>query len=175
MKLNYPVTQELLDAVEPYCNLEKVAVSTDNQDWRGRPIQSDFVMLIEKQNICFEVFDNEIIVGYFSDHTHFEDYSSDLEDGFPNYAERAKEFLVQLFSLPVRHTEAYRGKKLASENYYFVMPDGSEDYLGGSWYGLVRFLNPFAKKHITTTTWKYDKTKGCFMTCLPMESRSGSN
>lgn len=161
--MNYTATQELLDIAKTYCSPSGITISTENKDWKGRPYRSDFVTLIKKQNIHFEVFDNEIIIGYFSDHIHFEDFSSDLKGGDPNYIERAKEFLTQLLTLPIQHIEKYKGRTLVKEKYCFVLPDGREDCIsGGICHHLLLGFNPFSEKHITRTTWQYDKAKGYY-------------
>lgn len=169
--MNYSVTQELLSIAKAYCNPENITISTENKDFKGRTYLSDFITLIEKQNISFEVFDNEIIVGYFTDHIHFEDYSSGLNEGERDYIERAKEFLTNLFTLPIRYTETFKGKTLISEKYCFVFSDGTQDCISGliSHHFLFGF-NPFSKKHIVKKTWQYDKTKGCFTTRQPWKA-----
>lgn len=164
--MNYQTTQILLDTIKPYFNVDNIKLSTNNKDWRGCPYQSDFVMLIENQNVHFEVFDNEIIVAYFTDHIHFEDYSFDLNEGVPDYIQRAREFLKQLFTLPIRRYDIYRGKKLFCDKYYLLLADGTEEYVGGTWYGLFRLFNPFMKKRTEITTWQYDTCKNCFTTVL---------
>lgn len=165
--LNYEITQQLLDAISPYFDLNGITITTENKDWKGRSYRSDFVKLIYKNNVSFEVFDNEIIISYFTDHVHFEDYIFDLEDGEPDFVTRAREFLVQLFTMPIRRLEKYRGKTLVSDQYFFVMPDGQEERIGGTWYGLVKLINPFAKKHTHFTTWYYDIKKNCFTAAQP--------
>lgn len=165
--MNYNTTQILLDTVKPYFDIENIKITTENTDWKDRPYKSDFVTLIENQDVGFEVFDNEIIVFYFTDHTHFEDYSSDLNEGDPDYVQRAKEFLKQLFTLPIRKYDIFKGKKLSCDKYYFVLSDGTEDFIGGTLYKLCRFLNPFRKKRTEITTWQYDTDKKCFTTVLP--------
>lgn len=157
--MNYNTTQILLDTVKPYFDIENIKITTENTDWKDRPYKSDFVTLIENQDVGFEVFDNEIIVFYFTDHTHFEDYSSDLNEGDPDYVQRAKEFLKQLFTLPIRKYDIFKGKKLSCDKYYFVLSDGTEDFIGGTLYKLCRFLNPFRKKRTEITTWQYDTDK----------------
>ena len=52
---------------------------------------------------------------YFTDHYHFEDYSSELEDGADDYIKRAKDFLTKLFENQIKYIEIYKGKKLATE------------------------------------------------------------
>ena len=56
----------------------------------------------EENNVSFEVLDNEIIVFYFTDHYHFEDYSSELEEGEDDYIKRAKDFLIELFENQIK-------------------------------------------------------------------------
>lgn len=164
--MNFQTTQILLDAIETYFDIEDITISTEHTDWKGRPYKSDFVTLIEKQNVQFEVFDNEIIVAYFTEHTHFEDYSFDLNDGDPDYVQRAIEFLKQLFTLPIRKYDIYKGSRLSCNKYYLILPDGTEDYIGGAWYGPCGFPNLFAKKRKEITTWQYDASKKCFTTVL---------
>ena len=79
--MNYETTKELLEVIDQYIENANITISTENQDWKGEKYESDFVTIDEKNSVGFEVFDNEIIVFYFTDHCHFEDYSSDLEDG----------------------------------------------------------------------------------------------
>lgn len=164
--MNFQTTQILLDDLNTYCNFENIKISTENTDWKGHPYTSDFVILIENQNIQFEVFESEIIIAYFTDHTHFEDASFDLTEGAPNYIQRAREFLKQLFTLPIRKYDTYKGKKLSCDKYYFLLSDGTEEYVGGSRYGLCRRLNPFTKKRTEITTWQYDIVQKCFTTVL---------
>ena len=128
--MNFEITNELIDTIKPYTENVTVKISTDNKDWKGRDYKSDFVTIDEKNNVGFEVFDNEIIVFYFTDHYHFEDYSSELEDG--------------------------------EDDYILVYSDNSEKRIGGTWWGLERFLNPFAKKAEITTIYKFNKLSGCF-------------
>ena len=159
--MKFEITNELIDTIKSYTENATVTISTENKDWKGRNYESDFVTIDKKNNVGFEVFDNEIIVFYFTDHYHFEDYSSELEDG-DDYMKRAKNFLIELFENQIKYIEIYRGKKLATEKYYFVYSDNTEERIGGTWWGLERFLNPFAKKIEKITFYKFNKDKGCF-------------
>jgi len=160
--VNFEITSELLETIKPYIENVDITITTENRDWKGRDYKSDFVTIDEKNNVGFEVFDNEIIVFYFTDHYHFEDYSSELEDGEDDYRKRAKDFLIELFENEIKYIEIYRGKKLATEKYYILYSDNTEERIGGTWWGLERFLNPFAKTIEKTTVYKFDKAKGCF-------------
>ena len=90
--MNFEITNELIDTIKPYTENATITISTENNDWKGRAYKSDFITIDDKNNVGFEVFDNEIIVFYFTDHYHFEDYSSELEDGDDDYIKRAKFF-----------------------------------------------------------------------------------
>lgn len=160
--MNFTITSELLETIKSYTENATVTISTDNKDWKGRDYESDFVTLDKENNVGFEVFHNEIIVFCFTDHYHFEDYSSELEDGEDDYIKRAKDFLVELFENKIKYIQVYKGKKLATEKYYIVYSDNTEERIGGIWWGLERFLNPFAKKTEKTTIYKFNKLCGCF-------------
>lgn len=167
--MNFETTSALLEILKPYIGHSVVNISTeDKKDWRNRDYKSDFVTIDSKNNVGFEVFDNEIIVFYFTDHYHFEDYSSELQEGEDNYIERAKSFLKELFEYKIRHVEYYKGKSLSSEKYFIMYHDGREDEcIGNTWFGISKFLNPFGKKTTHSTTWQFDKSKGVFTTRQP--------
>lgn len=160
--MNFEITNELINTIKPYTENVTIIISTDNKDWKGRNYKSDLVTIDEKNRVGFEVLDQEIIVFYFTDHYHFEDDSSDLNDGDDNYIKRAKDFIIHLFTEQIKYIEIYRGKKLAAEKYYFVYSDNTEERIGGTWWGLGRHLNPYAQKTENTTIYKFDKVSGCF-------------
>ena len=61
MKLNFEITSVLLEALKPYLENSVVDISTDNTDWRNRNYKSDLVTIDAKNQVGFEVFENEII------------------------------------------------------------------------------------------------------------------
>lgn len=133
----HEITKQLLNLLTPYTPNATIAVTSE----KG----SDFVTIDEHNNVGFEVFDNEIIVSYFTDHCHFEDYSSELQEEQEDYIQRAKEFLLKLFQYRIRHIRNYKGKRLVSEKYFTVYGDGQKDeYIGGTWWGLAHFINRYA-------------------------------
>lgn len=134
--------------------------------------EDDLVWIDKKHNVGFEVFDNEIIVFYFTDHEHFEDYTSEPEACGAKYVERAIEFLKNLLSCSVRHVEYYKGRTLAKEKYFFIKENGEEEYFGGTWFGLSSFINPFAKKSEQSITWIFNREKGAFMNSYPRPEKS---
>lgn len=153
--MNYHTTEELLETIKPYIENAKLSIQTETG--------ADVVFVDKKHDVGFQVFENEIIVFYFTDHCHFEDYSSELEEGDPNYVERAKEFLMKLFRYQIRHIEFYRGKIKSSEKYYFIYDDGRKDEcIGTTWFGFA-----FGKKRSETMTSIFDREKGCFSNHCP--------
>lgn len=159
--MNFKETDEILACLKPYLENSDIVISTENEDYRGRKYQSDFVTIDEKSNIGFEVFDNEIIVFYFTEHSHFEDYTSEPEEGQDDYIKRAKDFLLGLFENKIKYTAIYKGKKLSTEKYYIVRPNG-ENYIGGAWWGFKSLLNPFAEKTVKSTYFVFNKARGVF-------------
>lgn len=162
--MNFQTTGALLEALAPYIDASRLQISTENRDWRNRPYCSDLVTIDQSNNVGFEVFEEEIIVYFFTDHCHFEGHG---QTGY-DYIGQAKEFLTDLFRYPIRHVAVYKGKALAKEKYLICYPDGREECdQSGIWYGLFRFLNPFAKKTVRSTLWQYEKAKGRFTSRSP--------
>lgn len=166
--MHTPAQEVLLDALRSCLGSEPRSTITENTDWRGQPYVSHTVILEQSHRVGFEVLEQEIIVFYFTDHVHFEDYTCPPEEGQPNYVDRAKAFLTDLFTLPLRHRATYRGGVLTREQYLLVRPDGSEDSPAGIiCHRLLRGLNPFLRRRVDTVTWQYDKGKGCFSNHAP--------
>lgn len=170
--MNYSATQELLAVIEPFVPECAIRVSTKNVDWSGKEYNSDRIIIDDKNGVGVEVFDNEIIVFYFSEHHHFEDYSCELNEEEPNYVERAKTFLLDLFSCKITCQKRYRGNTLISEKYIFTYPDGTEDCPAGTWgHGiLIRFI-PFLKNRTERQSWHFDRSKGVFL-CVHRKNQS---
>lgn len=161
--MNFETTNELIKTIKPYTENANITASSENEKFGDKSVNFDFVTIDENNNVCFQVFDEEIIVFYFTDHCHFEDYSSDSEDEIEDYLERAKKFLISLFENQIKYVEIHKGKKLSTEKYFIVYPDKTEERVGGVWWGLARFINPFSRKTVKTTFYKFDKSEGCFV------------
>lgn len=161
--MNFKTTSWLIEELKPYIKHEAITVNLNSKDLKKRDYKSDYVIVDKSNNVGFEVLDNEIIVFYFSDRYHFEDYSSQLQEGEDDYTKRARDFLTKLFTTRLRHLEIYKGKRLSSEKYYFIYDDKDDEYIGGTWFGIKKFISPFAKKAVKSSTWIYDKQKGIFI------------
>lgn len=160
--MNFKTTSWLIEELKPYIQHETITVRFEIKNWKKRNYKSDYVTVDKTNNVGFEVFDNEIIAFYFSDHYHFEDYSSEIKECEDNYTKRARAFLIKLFTTRLRHLETYRGKRLSSVKYYFIYDNKDDEYIGGTWFGFKKFINPFAKKTEKSSIWFYDKQKGMF-------------
>lgn len=166
--MNFDITSKIIEELKPYIKDESIAVSLENKDWKKRDYKSDLVTIDEKNNVGFEVFDNEIIVYYFTDHCHFEDYSSEFDEVEDNYIKRAIDFLAELLQYKICHQEYYRGKSLYSEKYYIIYDDDRKNKcIGTTWYGLSKFINPFGKRSRKSTIRQYNKSKGYFTNSPP--------
>ena len=165
--MNHKATAILLGAIDPYVKNSNVEISKESTKGFRPNNSSDFVVIDKRNNVGFEVFENEIIVYYFTDHQHFDDYIGEVEDGDEDYIKRAEEFLIQLLTNRIRHIEYYKGKKKYSEKYYFIYDNKNDEDLGGTWYGLSRVINPFAKKSSQSKTWQFDVSKGIFTNRRP--------
>jgi hypothetical protein len=162
--LNYPATKELLNIVKELAPNSNIDISCTNKDFRGHEYQSDLVTIDETNHIGFEVLGNEIIVFYFSEHHHFEDYSSTLDEDEPDFIARTKNFLKDLFTCTIRYEKAYKGKTLISERYVFVHDDQTEDCPAGVWiHGLLVRMIPFLHKRTEYILWQYDIQRGVFV------------
>lgn len=162
--MNYCITEDLLNVVKDFAPNSSIRVSCTNKDWRGREYQSDLVTIDETNHVGFEVFENEIIAFYFSEHHHFEDYSSSPDEDEPDFVGKTEKFLKDLFTCTIRHEKRYKGKTLISERYIFVHEDQTEDCPAGVWiHGLLIRLVSFLQKRTEFFLWKYDIQSGVFV------------
>ncbi len=162
MNTLYPETKQILEALHDIVELRHVNITTENTDWRGRPYRSDYVMIEPEHKIGFEVFHNEIIVFYFGDHCHFEDYTSDLTEGMLPYPQRAIDFLRRFFTTPLQLLEKRKWNHILRSEWFFLLPDGRKESLAGPWFHKL-FTNPFARSWIEVTNWYYNKFTGSFL------------
>ena len=112
--MQFQTTSEILEVLKPYLGNANVSIN------------DDFVMIDEKNHVGFDVMENEIIVFYFTDHMHFEDYTSELEEGEDDYIKRAKDFLIELLTYTIRHDEFFKGKKKSND---VICPDQGRVHL----------------------------------------------
>ena len=155
--MDFEATLTLLNALKPYIENSVVDVSSSGK--------SDLVIIDANNHIGFEVYKNEIVVFYINACRHFAENSSNCG---ASYIEQAKSFLFDLFTHRLRHVVYYKGDAVSSEKYFMIYGNGKADTcIGSTWFGFSHFINPFGRKWERSTTWQFDKTKGCFTTRLP--------
>ena len=129
----FEATKTLTDTVCKYVPLEKLNVKFDTfKSFFGAEYDADFVEILTESSdtFSFEVSENEIIIFFFNDHIHFEDYAFDLEDGEHDYVQRADEFLNKLFTLPIEIHSTFKGNKNVSSESFFITEKGRESCAG---------------------------------------------
>lgn len=162
--MNYSITEDLLNTISKFVAKSNIKISCKNKDWRGNEYQSDLVTIDEINQVGFEVFEDEIIAFFFSEHLHFVDSLSEPDGDEPTFADRAEGFLNDLFTCTIRQEKQFKGNVLIRERYIFVHEDLTEDCPGGPWvYGFPVRLVPFLRKRTEFMLWKFDIQKGIFV------------
>lgn len=162
----YKETQELIDAIKPYCSLDSLSISTENKDWKGKPYQSDLVWILQKHFVGFEVFDDEIRVQYFEDHIHLEQWT---ETDKTSHVNEAKELLIKLFTYPIVKREVFKGRRRIKYEYFFINDDGERERVNGPWFIGLFFLS-FKKDTIKEKIFKYSLENHDFELFDPSEN-----
>ncbi len=168
--MNFESTQRLLDVVSNYVKTENISIeSGDNKDWKGRKYIADFVEIIKEEpnQISFEVTGEEIIIFFFNDHVHFDDYSSALDNNDADYVERAIEFLKKMFTLPIETRYTTKGDRIIRNESYFVLPNNEKESCVGTAFGSAGLKNFFKKsvKHVEIK--KFDRHISKFVSNSP--------
>lgn len=146
--MNFESTQRLLDVASNYVKTENISIESDgNKDWKGRKYIADDVEIIKEEpnQISFEVTEKEIIIFFFTDHVHFEDYSSDLDNSDADYVERAITFLEKIFTLPIETRYTTKGDKIIRNESYFVLSNGEKESCAGIAFCSAGLKNFFKK------------------------------
>ena len=166
--MNFKTTSIVLQAIQPYIENSAVTITTESKNCRKHSHRSDLVNIEAGKHVGFEVFENRIIVSYFTARHLFEDCSSNPQDEENSYIERTISFLKKLFQSKIRHDEYYKGNALSSEKYFLLCDDEKEnECIGNTRFAFARLFRPFGKKTSHSTTWQYDTSKGVFTTRLP--------
>lgn len=158
MQVNHENTKHLLSALEDLIDIRHVEITTDNKGYPGRPSDYDCVLLEKEKKISFEVFDKEIVVYFFDDHTHF--YADFNED----YFQEAIDCLRLLFSQTLVKIETFRGRVRTRYEWFFLQKNGRKDSIAGPWLApLFTFVNPFRRKTYRESRWKYHRGTETFI------------
>ena len=90
--MNFETTSILLKAIQPYLENSIVKIKSKSKNWHNRRFLFDHVTIDAKNKLGFGVFENEIIVFYFTSHCHFKNQFSKLQDGERDYMSTQKYF-----------------------------------------------------------------------------------
>ncbi len=160
--MNYELTNEILEMLQPYIENAKVTISTDN--FVDDEYRSDLVTIGEENEISFEVFEDAIDVSYFAAIDFFgNDDLFESPEEHVDYIKAAKDFLLKLFKNRIKHTEVFKGKKRVYESYAFIYPDNSEVCIYEQKHNILLSLIPFLKKTEVVNIWEFDREEGIFV------------
>ena len=160
--MNHSETQRIIDELSDLVDPRFITLSTDNQDWLGRPSHSDYLTIEQEHGIGVEVFAGETRVDFFDDHTHF-GMPYTFDDDIDPIVQTV-EFLRQLLSMHLVKHEVYRGKLRTHYEWFFVRPDGTRESVAGPWLPpLLSLYNPFRKKRHEQSHWRYDRNTGRYV------------
>lgn len=151
MKPTFQLTEKILSAIRDVCNPDRITITTQQTDWRGRPYQADHVVLEPEHGVSFEVRGADIIIFAFDDHCH------------PADAAEAAACLRRYFTLPLIKQEVHKGRQRIRREWFFRLEDGRRESITGPWLEGGLFINPFARRIVTQTTWQYLKQAGQFV------------
>lgn len=165
MQVNHETTRQILTTLEDLVEPAKIEIQTENKDYFGEPSGSDYVVLEKTNHVGFEVFGDEIRVDFFDDHQHFgRNYTFEEDVEADVFVAEAVALLRRLLSETLVKIETYRGKKRVRHEWFFLLPDGRKDSIGGPWLKpLFTFVNPFRKKTYTQTRWRFHGETGTFV------------
>ncbi len=162
--MRHSLTREIIKSIQKYLKDGTVSVGVRSTEWHDRNHESDKIVIDNDSSVGFEVFEDEIIVYFFSDHYHYEDYSYVLDEDDPTFSERATALIKGLLTSTVSLERTFKGSHLVSERYIFIDSDGKNASPIGAWkHHFFLRINPFVQKRIETKTWRYNKETGKFV------------
>ena len=157
-KVNFIATEKIVEFTDKFIPKSQYVVQTDgHKDYLGRSYTADYVEIIKQSpcHIAFEVVENEIIIFYFGDHIHFEDYSSELEQGMPNYVDRAIEFLEMFFRYPIERRYTSKGNKVVRDESILIVSEKKQERICVTYSG-AGLKNLFKKRVETVKRYAFD-------------------
>lgn len=165
--MNFKVTEKLISITNKFINADNYIIQTErHKDYQGIEYTADYVEIISDthNSVGFEVTEDEIIVFFFTDHAHFNDYGMDLKDNEPDYIERAAEFLEKLFILPIERKYTVKGTTVVREESLFILSQTEKESCAGVTFCFSGIKNIFKKKRRVIEVKQFDKELGNFTT-----------
>ncbi len=165
--MNFKGTEKLISVTGKFINADNYNIRTKgHKNYRGVEYTADYVEIINDphNSVSFEVTENEIIVFFFTDHVHFNDYAMDLEDNESDYIERAAEFLENLFTLPIERKYTVKGNKVIRDESMFIQSQTEKESCGGVTFCFAGIKNILKKKRTVMEVKRFNKAVGNFTT-----------
>lgn len=163
--MNFTATEKLIATTNKYISSDKYSIQTEgHKNYIGMEYTADYVEILQNPDyfISFEVTKEEIIIFFFSNHIHFNDYG--IEDDNSNYIDSAVEFLDDLFSYPIETHYITKGDRIIRiESFFVKSPTEKESCAGVSIYP-TRIKNVFKRKIKHVETKRFDRETGGFIT-----------
>lgn len=142
------VRQTVLAGLADLVNISKAVAN---------PEHPEITILEAEHHIAFGVYEGEIIVFFFDDHEHF---SAEWDE---DYIQSAVDALRNIFTCPLLEQETRKGKKVVRREWFFLREEGRRESIAGPWILGGLLTNPFARKTITQTFWRYSQEAGRFL------------
>ena len=165
--MNFKATACLLSVMGKFIHAEHYRIQTEgHKNYLGAAYTADYVEIIDdpQNSVSFEVTEDEIIVFFFTDHVHFNDYGIDLEDNEPDYVARAAEFLEKLFTLPIERRYTLKGNRVIRDESLFRPSETEKESCAGVIFYFAGIQNIFQKKRQVVEIKRFDQTTGTFLT-----------
>ena len=162
--MNFATTERIINFTDKFIPKAQYIVQTeDHKNYFGQAYTADYVVINDPfpYHIAIEVVENEIIIFFFGDHIHFEDYTSELENGMPNYLDRAIEFLEKLFCYPIERRRTFKGDKVIRDESLLVESDNAMTSIGVTYSG-AGLKNLFKKSTKTIERFAFDRETQSF-------------
>ena len=158
-KMLFKTTGILLETVRPYTG-NAFTDSFSEQDMRSAHT-SDLVVIDAGNHVGFEVFENRVIVFFFTGRRQFSDHFNQNHE----YIARAVAFLKDLFEYRLLRIAFYKRERLCCEKYWLLYDDGRKKRHIAT--VRSRFANPFCSSTTRSATWHFDRAAGVFSNRQP--------
>lgn len=162
--MNFMATERIMDFTDKFIPKSQYLLQTEgHKDYLGRSYTADYVEIINQSpyHISFEVVENEIIVFCFGDHIHFEDYSFELEEGDPDYVDRAIEFLTMFFRYPIERRYTSKGNKVVRDETLLVVSEEEKESICATYF-CTGLKNLFKQRIETVKRFAFDNETKSF-------------
>lgn len=149
----FDATKRILSKISRYISVDSVCVEQTTA-YYGNAVE--LVTVSEEVNVGFEAAEESVIFYFFSDHVHFDDYTSELEEGDPDFLTRAEAFVDDLFTRPIHRRYTRKGTRVVYDQSWFVRENGTEESVAGVTLCGPGWKNLFQPKERFDELWQFD-------------------